>query len=551
MMFITLYLLFSKFQSMNIQGILLSELEKCGELNSLQLAKELNVDHQLVVGGLKSLQSLGDVISCDQISETFYELTDEGREVLTEGSHEFRVYSLIPETGITQKELVNQFSNAKIGLNKALAAKWVMIKKADDGQAVVHRLAVNVEDTLQQDLCSAIKDSDSTVPEGIRNELRKRKLVTEMKRTSYQIKKGPMFSLDIGKEETDLSSDLITSVNGANHTGILRLSSINRVATATNQRYHKPSVSSFLKCSGAWNTARFKPYNFKALGSSLPSGHLHPLLRVRSEFAKILADMGFSEMPTNNYVECGFWNFDSLFQPQQHPARDTHDTFFVSEPAKTNLTQSVPESYIERVRLVHSRGSFGSRGYQSDWLLSEAEKNLLRTHTTAVSARMLYCLAQQNPVVPVRYFSIDRVFRNETLDATHLAEFHQVEGLVADYGLSLGHLKAVIRAFFRKLGLTQLRFKPAYNPYTEPSMEIFAYHPGLGKWVEIGNSGIFRPEMLRPMGLPDGLTVIAWGLSLERPTMIRYGYKNIRDLIGPRVDLNMVYNAPLCRIEKF
>ncbi|KAF7232289.1 hypothetical protein EG68_11921, partial [Paragonimus skrjabini miyazakii] len=157
----------------------------------------------------------------------------------------------------------------------------------------------------------------------------------------------------------------------------------------------------------------------------------------------------------------------------------------------------------------------------------------------------------QNPVVPVRYFSIDRVFRNETLDATHLAEFHQVEGLVADYGLSLGHLKAVIRAFFSKLGLTKLRFKPAYNPYTEPSMEIFSYHPGLHKGVEIGNSGIFRPEMLRPMRLPEGLTAIAWGLSLERPTMIRYGYKNIRNLIGPKIDLNMVYNAPLCRMEKF
>ncbi|VDP78365.1 unnamed protein product [Echinostoma caproni] len=150
------------------------------------------------------------------------------------------------------------------------------------------------------------------------------------------------------------------------------------------------------------------------------------------------------------------------------------------DPARTHLTGSVPESYIDRVRVVHSQGSFGSRGYQSHWVLSEAEKNLLRTHTTAVSARMLYHLAQQNPVVPVRYFSIDRVFRNETLDATHLAEFHQVEGLVADYGLSLGHLKAVIRAFFRKLGLVQLRFKPAYNPYTEPSMEIFAYHPGHG-----------------------------------------------------------------------
>ncbi|VDQ06227.1 unnamed protein product [Trichobilharzia regenti] len=122
----------------------------------------------------------------------------------------------------------------------------------------------------------------------------------------------------------------------------------------------------------------------------------------------------------------------------------------------------------------------------------------------------------QTPFTPAKYYSIDRVFRNENLDATHLAEFHQVEGVVADFGLGLSHLKAVIRTFFAKLGLHQLRFKPAYNPYTEPSMEVFSYHPGLKKWIEIGNSGLFRPEMLRPMGLPEGLSVLGWGLSLER-----------------------------------
>ncbi|VUZ55171.1 unnamed protein product [Hymenolepis diminuta] len=211
----------------------------------------------------------------------------------------------------------------------------------------------------------------------------------------------------------------------------------------------------------------------------------------------------------------------------------------------------IPHDYLERVKKTHEVGGFGSKGYRYDWQLSEAAKNLLRTHTTAVSARMLYQLAQQKEFKPQRYFSIDRVFRNETLDATHLAEFHQVEGVFADYGLNLGHLKAVIRAFFDHLGLHQLRFKPAYNPYTEPSMEIFSFHPGLKKWVEIGNSGFFRPEMLRPMGLPEGVRVIAWGLSLERPTMIRYGYKNIRDLLGPKVDLRMVYDSPLCRLDKF
>lgn len=121
-----------------------------------------------------------------------------------------------------------------------------------------------------------------------------------------------------------------------------------------------------------------------------------------------------------------------------------------------------------------------------DWKLEEAQKNLLRTHTTAVSARMLYKLAnQEGGFVPTKYFSIDRVFRNETLDATHLAEFHQVEGVIADRNLTLGDLIGVIAEFFKKLGIDQIEFKPAYNPYTEPSMEIFCFHPGLKKWIEV------------------------------------------------------------------
>ena len=144
------------------------------------------------------------------------------------------------------------------------------------------------------------------------------------------------------------------------------------------------------------------------------------------------------------------------------------------------------------------------------------------------------------------YFSIDREFRNESVDRTHLVEFHQCEGLVADRDLA--HLIETSDQFFRNTGIPDVKFKPAYNPYTEPSMEIFVYHPGLQKWLEIGNSGIFRPEMLRPMGLPEDVKVIAWGLSLERPTMILYGIDNIRDLFGHKVDLEMMRTNPICRI---
>merc|ERR1711937_461175 len=194
-------------------------------------------------------------------------------------------------------------------------------------------------------------------------------------------------------------------------------------------------------------------------------------------------EMGFEEMPTSNFVESSFWNFDALFQPQQHPARDAHDTFFLSEPA--SALNDPPADYLERVKNIHSHGGFDSKGYGYDWSKEEAMKNVLRTHTTAVSAKMLYKLAQQKEFKPTKYFSIDRVFRNETLDNTHLAEFHQVEGLVADYNVSLADLIGVLHEFFRKLGIEKLKFKPAYNPYTEPSMEIFSYHEGLGKWTEI------------------------------------------------------------------
>merc|ERR550537_468922 len=278
----------------------------------------------------------------------------------------------------------------------------------------------------------------------------------------------------------------------------------------------------------------FKPFNFSgANGEECRGGSLHLLNKVKTEIRQILLLMGFEEMRTNRWVESSFWNFDSLFQPQQHPARDAHDTFFISSPA---AAQDIPRDYLELVKDMHQSGGQGSIGWRYDWSEDEARKNILRTHTTAVSARTLHELAadykRTGVFTPKKYFSIDRVFRNETLDATHLAEFHQVEGFVADRNLGLGHLIGVIREFFRRIGIEKLHFKPAYNPYTEPSMEIFGYHPQLKKRIEIGNSGVFRPEMLRPMGLPEDVSVVAWGIGLERWTMLHYNIKAIKDLFS-------------------
>ncbi|XP_026190604.1 phenylalanine--tRNA ligase alpha subunit [Cyclospora cayetanensis] len=299
----------------------------------------------------------------------------------------------------------------------------------------------------------------------------------------------------------------------------------------------KPLADLTAKCiaSDQWKQQELKPYNFFACGTKLRRGAPHPLMLVQKQFKHVLTAMGFQEMDTNQFVENSFWCFDALYMPQQHPARDAQDTFFIKSPERSHPSM-LPEQVVSDVRVMHEQGGCGSTGWKYTWSLDEATKNIMRTHTTAVSARMLHQMAkeykQTGVFTPRKLFSIDRVFRNESLDATHLAEFHQVEGVVAGYGLSLGHLMGVMRTFYTAIGIEELRFKPTFNPYTEPSMEIFGFHTGLRRWIEVGNSGMFRPEMLRPLGLPEDVVVIAWGLSLERPTMIKYGLSNIRELFG-------------------
>ncbi|NWV64907.1 SYFA ligase, partial [Malurus elegans] len=158
----------------------------------------------------------------------------------------------------------------------------------------------------------------------------------------------------------------------------------------------------------------------------------------------------------------------------------------------------LPPGYSSKVKKVHSQGGYGSQGLSIVWgdseqFEEEQSSSWVVWRGVSPAPPSVWVFLPQEKFTPVKYFSIDRVFRNESLDATHLAEFHQVEGVVADRGLTLGHLMGTLRQFFTKLGISQLRFKPAYNPYTEPSMEVFSYHEGLKKWVEVGNSGVFRP----------------------------------------------------------
>ncbi|KAI0446947.1 phenylalanyl-tRNA synthetase alpha chain [Xylaria telfairii] len=439
-------------------------------------------------------------------------LESEGELIATHGSHEARVFEALRTAvdGLTVQELETAIGDkniSKLGQGKAFKDKW--ITKTKDGK--LKAVPDSIHDATKEQLLS-IKTTRTVADPKVLADLKKRKLVRVQKVIEFKIDKGPNFALEIPEEATDLTAEMLAN--------------------------------------DSWKTATFKPYNFQALGAEQRSGALHPLNKVRAEIRDIFFEMGFEEMPTDNFVETCFWNFDALYVPQQHPARDLQDTFYTSDPLVAGMPSDL--THWEDVKAVHQDGKYGSVGYRYPWSKDEALRLVLRTHTTSVSADMLHRLAASKGPdgrpPPARYFSIDRVFRNETVDNTHLAEFHQVEGIIADYDLTLGGLMAFMDTFFGKMGITGLQYKPAYNPYTEPSMEIFSYHAGLGKIVEIGNSGMFRPEMLEAMGLPKEMRVYGWGLSLERPTMIRYGINNIRDLLGHKVDLSFVQKNPAVRL---
>ncbi|KAI0564954.1 phenylalanyl-tRNA synthetase alpha chain [Gracilaria domingensis] len=501
-----------------IEEALLRSVEELGSasdfIESLPLSHRLGTDHQTLVDGILKSLNAKLAIKLEPVTHNRWEISSEGLSYADSTSPEVAFFNAVRDVldlgevpMPTQLEKTVSKQVMIRGKQQALRRKWVSIDKQTKAFKV--NADVNVIDDVA-DALRKLRDQDGApdgVPSSMLKDLKSRKLAALKPYKTFKIFPGERLS-DARKEQaTELTREMLES--------------------------------------GEWKSVAFKPYNFDAEGKQTSGGYLHTLLKVREQFRLIFLEMGFEEMPTNNYVESSFWNFDALFQPQQHPARDEHDTFFLSDPEYANV---MDREYLERVRKVHEEGGFGSRGYRYEWSEQEARKNILRTHTTAVSSRMLYLLARQKEFKPKKYFSIDRVFRNETLDATHLAEFHQIEGLVADRNLSLGDLKGIIHEFFKKMGMSKLRFKPTHNPYTTPSLEIHSYHEGLNKWVEVGNSGVFRPEMIRPMGIPEDVTVIAWGLSLERPTMIRYGIRNIRDLFGHKVDLKAIQTNPICRL---
>ncbi len=274
-----------------------------------------------------------------------------------------------------------------------------------------------------------------------------------------------------------------------------------------------------------------RPFDFSVPVAPRFPGKPHPLQSIIAEVRDIFVSLGFQEI-AGDFVEPAFWNMDTLFIPQDHPAREMQDTFYLKEPAALD----VPKDLWRTVRDVQTTGgTTGSTGWGGRFTEEESRRPLLRTHTTVTTIRHLAA----HPKPPTKVFGVGRVFRNEAMDATHLPEFHQVEGIVVEEGATFATLIGVLREFYTRLGFPEVKFRPSYYPYTEPSLDVAVRWSG--RWLELGGAGIFRPEVTAPLGVP--CPVLAWGLGLERLAMMRLGLKDIRQIYVS--DVQWLRESPL------
>jgi phenylalanyl-tRNA synthetase alpha chain len=288
--------------------------------------------------------------------------------------------------------------------------------------------------------------------------------------------------------------------------------------------------------SGHWRNVKFTKFNVTTPGPPVYPGKMHPLQQIIQRAREIFLEMGFTEI-RGPLVETAFWNFDALFQPQDHPAREMMDTFYLANPQTGRLPS---KRLVEAVARTHENGWVtGSKGWGYKWNPEEAKKLVLRTHTTAETIK--YLATHKKP--PIKVFSVDRVYRNEQVTYRHLAEFHQIEGIIVDKKATLRDLMGTLKTFYTKFGIERIEFWPSYFPYTEPSAQAVAYHPKLKRWIELCGMGIFRPEVLAPMGIK--YPVLAWGGGLERLAMIELDLDDIRMLYANNVD--WLRRTPLCQ----
>jgi len=493
---------------------ILKALEELGyEASPEKVSKFQDMDIKAVMSASGSLESK-NLIEVHKVTDEIISLSQTGKKYAKEGLPERKILLLlareksIPMSEIKEKANLEN-SEVKIAIGWLLKKKWALIDKGIVKITPEGENAVNEEyndeallDKLLEKQKLLLFNPPQIIKEGF-DILKKRKGL-------INIKKEPKYTFKVtrkGRELLKMGIDITEEATQLTHEQLK---------------------------TGSWKALKYRGYDIKAEHPDIYPGKKHPLRRIIKEIRKTFLEMGFTES-RGSILESAFWNFDCLFQPQDHAAREMQDTFYIKNPKNVKLPGA---ELVAKVADAHETGGgTGSEGWGYIWDIDVAKQAVLRTHTTCVSARFL---AENKP--PLKMFSVGRVFRRETITYKHLPEFHQVEGIVASEDINFRNLLGILKEFYHKLGF-EVRFRPAYFPYTYLSTECEIYLPEKESWVELGGAGMFRPEVLEPLGVET--PVAAFGLGIERLALKQLEINDIRMLY--KSDIGWLRKLPITR----
>ena len=447
----------------DIEKKIIDSLQKKSDQTPEQLSESTELSIDQIRRGIEWLR-MKEFAKVNESSKVTISLGKNGIDSFKNGLPERKLMNLIKDGSKSFEQVRETLSGA--GFNAAIAnAKkngWVKIEKTDSGSTISTK--EKPVETPEEKLISLI--ADKSIPEEqIENKLALKFLLQRPDYVIQNTEKSKTISL------TEKALQIDTSLSDA----------------------------------GA--------IDVEADAALVYAARTHPLKDTIDEIREIFVKLGFSEIQ-GTLTQSSFWNFDALFTPQDHPARELQDTFYIeNQKSEKHATPT----QIKQVSKSHSQN------WHYDWKLSESQKMVLRTHTTCVTIKYL---AEQKPD-EARVFSLGRVFRNEKVSYKHLVEFNQIEGIVIGNNTTLRDLMGIQKEFYKQLGLTKIKFWPTFFPYTEPSLQTMVYNEKLGKWIELFGMGIFRPEVTKPLGIDK--PVLAWGGGIERIAMLKYELDDVRE----------------------
>ena len=453
------------------------------------------------------------VIKLTQLINEKIKLTEEGIDYLQNGFPEINLIKYIIENNQNNVGILkNTYRNFNIAISWIMKNKWATIR---NDKILINNKGINASKNINyfdEYRSIIIENNYAEVPRDIikNNDLiflKSRNLIEE---NNYYENQAML---------TNFGHSVLRYLQNVDHSKIIT------------------QLTPEILKNESWKGSVFQRYDVTLSVPSTRPGKRHFVSQVIDYIRRFWVELGFKEM-TGEYLELNFWNFDALFQPQDHPARDLADTFYLKTPESGHLPD--PEM-VQRVKETHENGwTTGSTGWQYKWDPAMAARNCLRTHTTSLSVNAIAKLTEDD--LPAKFFSVGRVFRNETIDWNHLAEFYQTDGIVVGEGVTFANMQGYLKAYLEGLGIKRFRFRPAYFPYTEMSMEAEVWIESRGAWMELFGAGMFRPEVVKPL-LGKDVPVLAWGPGFERLVMESYRIERIGELYGN--DLGLLRKAKL------